>query len=212
MRFHVQKVAAGFALWLMASTGSPFVLADEAPTNGGAVDQGVTFDATQGSGGLSTDGSAPAEENEDKIIPALVPYMTLRTFGEERLNWISGGNHPNHKWVELKVQDGSRRLIIHDDNTYGTIRTDYSLDVDQGTIDVTMVRSPGISLEEAFTLPVYDSAISARLSYTGALNHMIEIVGKVAEGNDLGYVVLPPRPELQETQNFLKELMRRCMN
>jgi hypothetical protein len=88
---------------------------------------------------------------------------------------------------------------------------DYSLDVDNGTIVVTMVRSPGISQEESLPLPVYDSGVIDRLAYTGALHHMVEIVAKVSEGNDLGYVVLPPRPELNETQAFLKELTRRCM-
>lgn len=196
MSYHIKKLVAGLALSLTASVLSPSVLA--AALSKAEVDPTDTT-------------SDPSVVTDDTITPGLVPYMKLRTFGEERLSWLSGGNHPNHKWVEITVEPDGRRLVVHEDNTYGTVRMDYSLDVDSGTIEVTMVRSPGISQTETLTLPVYDSGVIDRLSYTGALHHMVEIIAKIAEGNDLGYVVIPPRPELSETEAFLKELMRRCM-
>lgn len=207
MRYHRQNLVAGLALCFVTSLASSSAFTEEASPYDGTKDNGTAENATD----PIISSSASSEAEEDFITPGLVPYMKLRTFGEERLSWLSGGNHPNHKWVEIKIEDGVRLLIVHEDNTYGTVRMDYILDIDHGGIEVSMVRSPGISQKETLTLPVYDSGITDRLSYTGALYHMVEIVAKVAEGNDLGYVVLPPRPELNETEAFLKELMRRCM-
>lgn len=143
----------------------------------------------------------------DLLNLGISSYIRLHAYNGVRLDWRSGGNHPNHKWVEITAQGGRRTLVVHEDNTYGINASDYILDLDAGSIQVTLTRSPGLRREDIVPLPTRESSAAARLAYMGALWNMADAVRVIAEGNDVGYFVVPPKPELREVTQFLRSMI-----
>ena len=141
--------------------------------------------------------------------PGLSPFSTLHAYNNIRFDWRSAGNHPNHKWVELNEIDGRRTILVHKDDTYGINATDFVLDVDSGLMSMKERRSANVHLSEDLTLPTYESSVIFRLAYAGGLWEMLDIVQSVAQKNDIGFFLFPPKPELHEVENFLRQVLSR---
>jgi hypothetical protein len=128
----------------------------------------------------------------------LAPYAKLRSLGG-RLTWLSGGNHPDNKWVELSQESGLHRLKVHTDHTYGINRVDWVLELDSGRlVKTSKLDGPRPTKVEEF------SAVTEAWAFVEELKAMEEVASVIQPGVDYGYFVLPPKPELRLVLEFLR--------
>jgi hypothetical protein len=130
--------------------------------------------------------------------PALMPYATsLMAYNQTRFTWRSAGNHPDHKYAEIKQKDGKRTLWIYEDSTYGINANEYTLDLDSGTITIKYRRVGGVQNTEELAKPSLTDKFILKLAYAGALGEMESNLVTIAAGLNVGYYILPPKPELR---------------
>jgi hypothetical protein len=142
------------------------------------------------------------------VRPAIAPFAKLHLFNDTKFMWRSAGNHPDHKWVEIRQVEGQRILSVHMDDTYGTHFMNVVLDLDSGEMRVDEMGGGGSRMTMLLPWPKDGTPLEEKLAYRGGLWEMVDVVSVVASKNDIGFFLFPPKPELEEVEAFLKMLLR----
>jgi len=140
-------------------------------------------------------------------LPAsrLAPAVTLRSL-PGRLAWVSGGNHPDHKWIELNRRNGATILTVHSDSTYGINRADWVLDLDSTALTITVSVRGDRGQPEVVTSELLPKDVGL---YVEALDAMRREVEVLMIGNTSSSYTVAPKPELGEVAYFLRVALRR---
>lgn len=116
-------------------------------------------------------------------------------------SWLSGGNHPDHKTLDMRTEGQDLIVRVHADHTYGTSRQDYEVNLTQGKVHVEFLSS-GLARGVAdFDLLL----ASMRPDFKLTLQELIQHLQILAQGY-ASYPprVEPPKPELQSLINYLQ--------
>jgi hypothetical protein len=122
-----------------------------------------------------------------------------------RYSWLSGGNHPNHKDLEMITLGSDLIVRVHADHTYGSNRQDFEVNLGSSKVRAKFSVAGYAEGEAEFDLTL----ASARPDFKIMLEEVIENIQTVAEGYT-GYppVVEPPKPELQSLVRYLQTFIR----
>jgi hypothetical protein len=149
-----------------------------------------------------------AASNCGTLLPVspLAPSLVLHALVADRVTWQAVGNHPNHKWVELKAAN-EPLLVVHQDNTYGVLSTDWTLNLMTSVLTKTAV----VRGEHGEPVQVVESYVPAQVrQYSEELDQMrreVEVI-RLGFGDDTG-PAQPAHPELDELGYFLRVALRR---
>jgi len=154
------------------------------------------------------DGTNAAASNCGDLLPVspLAPDVVLHALVADRVSWQAVGNHPNHKWVELKAAN-EPLLVVHQDNTYGVLSTDWTLNLKTAVLTKTAV----VRGEHGEPVQEVESLVPSQvLLYSEELDQMrreVEVI-RLGFGDDTG-PAQPAHPELDELGYFLRVALRR---
>jgi hypothetical protein len=122
-----------------------------------------------------------------------------------KYSWISGGNHPNHKSVEMAVENGDMIVRVHADHTYGTNRQDFVINLSRSLVSAKFSVDGYAEGQADFDLTL----AAARPDFRLMLKEIMENIQTVAEGyKSYPPIVEPPKPELQSLIVYLKTYTR----
>lgn len=130
---------------------------------------------------------------------------TLQWIEGAKYFWLSGGNHPNHKSVELITEGTDLIVRVLADNTYGTNRQSFELNLTTSKLRALFTVSGYAEGEANFDL----NLATARPDFKMMLSEAIAAISSVAEGyTTYPPVVEPPKPELQSLIAYLQTFTR----
>lgn len=152
--------------------------------------------------------SAAAASNCGDLLPAspLAPDVALHALVAGRVSWQAVGNHPNHKWVELKAAS-EPLLVVHQDNTYGFLSTDWTLNLLTGVLTKTAVVRGEQGEPEEIVVSLVPSQVRLYSEELDQMRREVEVIRR-GFGDDSG-PAQPAHPELDELAYFLRVALRR---
>jgi hypothetical protein len=122
-----------------------------------------------------------------------------------KYSWISGGNHPNHKTVELIEENGDLVVRVLADDTYGSNRQDFLINLSRSQLSAKFSVDAYAEGQAGFDLTL----ATARPDFQLMLKEVIANIQTVAEGyQSYPPIVEPPKPELQSLIAYLKSYTR----
>lgn len=178
--------------------------------------QGASISLGTASLGSDAEGLAVnlASVNFDKTIASLrcrpqgqkmqLPSGELDWVEGAHFQWQSGGNHPNHKSLDLQTLAGDATLLIHADNTYGINRQDYRFNLRLLSVHVELVSMGGQHAQYDFAL----ADLPTHPEFQQYLESAAADLDVLAEGYSLfPGMVEPPKPEVTALAAYLRALL-----
>ncbi len=126
-------------------------------------------------------------------------------FEGQRYNWRSGGNHPDHRWLEMQTINGERVLRIHADNTYGINRQDYLVNLSKESVHVEFVQSGMTKASTDFDLQMGLMRDDYRLMVLELREHVKAIAMGRAQDP---WAPEPPKPELLDLVDYFSRFIK----
>ncbi len=126
-------------------------------------------------------------------------------FEGQRYTWHSGGNHPDHRQLEMHTENGQLILLIHADNTYGINRQDYTVNLSSNTVHANYEQSGMAKASTDFDLEMG----LMRDEYRSIVIELREHVRALAAGRPQdAFVPEPPKPELLPLVDYLSRYIK----
>ena len=166
---------------------------------------GPAFAATESN--CADVGNAAASNCGDALpASALAPSIVLHALVAGRVSWQAVGNHPNHKWVELKAAD-EPLLVVHQDYNYGILSTDWTINLKTSVLTKTSVLRGEHGEPEQTVESFVPGQVRQYSEELDQIRREVEVI-RLGFGDDTG-PAQPPHPELNELGDFLRVALRR---